>query len=379
MYRFTSLPQCVCALILIIAISPQIHAATTSRHVFYFTSNSTITTYNVDPTTGTPSQVGSPITIANAKWIGNISTTPNGHFIYVLWPDANYNYWISVYATNSYGVPRSTPAQKLSAPSWQMMIHNSGKYAYVMQTNSGSNGYSETLYLYHIDPTTGVLTQDPKIQATYGPDNFYTESLVSFNKAGTRLYDLWSSSFDGENNYSYSAHTINTTTGQLSPDVGTIFTASNYAGVDQQYFTSKYILNLHNDGGYSQLNVYANVKNPQQPLFTCTQAMLNACGAAYNYWLSVDESYVFLPETSDIAIGRIDGSTNQIVETGTIPTGGNVYLFPFNRDNRLIYADMGNGEIQVYVFDSTNGTATSGGAITFNPATFYSLFPAIRQ
>jgi hypothetical protein len=363
---------------LMLAIAPNAHAAT--RHVFYFTSNSTITTYNVDPTTGTPSQVGSLITIAGAQWIANIVPTPNDHFIYVFWPNANNNYSVSVYATNSYGVPQTSPVQTLSAQGWQMMIHNSGKYAYVLKTVSGSNGYSSTLYLYHIDPTTGVLTKDPTTQAKYGPDYYYTESLVSFNKGGTRLYDLWSVGFDGENNYYYSYHPINGTTGQLSPDVGTIFSASNYAGVDEQYFTSNYILNLDNQGGGSSvLNVYSNVKNPKQPLFTCTQSMLNACGTAQYYYLSVDEQYVFLPETSDIAIGRIDGTNKVITETGTIPTGGYVYLFPFGRDNQLIYGDVGNGAIQVYVFDSVNGTVASGGSITFNPATFYSLYSAIRQ
>ena len=381
MHRFTALLQYFCVLSLILAVSPDVHAATTTRHVFYFTSNGTITTYNVNPTTGVPKQVGTPLTISGAPYIGSIVPAPNDHFIYVSWPDANNNPWLSVYATNSSGVPQGAPVQTLSTANWgQLMIHPSGAFAYVMQTTSGQNGYSEALYLYHIDQTTGTLTQDPKIQATYGPDYFYLESLVSFNKAGTRLYDLWSVNFDGENNYYYSAHPINTTSGQLGPDVGTIFTASNYTGVDQQYFTTKYILNLDNqNSGSSVLNVYPNVKNPQQPLFQCTQSMLNACGVAYNYWLSVNEQYVFLPESSDIAIGRIDGTNKQIVETGTIPTGGYVYLYPFGPDNRLIYGDVGGGVIQVYVFDSVSGTTMSGGSITFDPTKFYSLFPAIRQ
>ena len=379
MHRFTAWFQCVCALLFLLAISSEVAGAQTALHVFYFTSNSTITTYNVDPT-GVPTQVGSPLTIAGAQWIGNIWPSPNDHFIYVLWPDANYKYSLSVYDTDASGVPQSTPVQTFAAPSWQMLIHNSGKYAYVIKTHSGSNGYSENLYLYHINQTTGALTQDPKIQATYGPDYYYLESLVSINKAGTRLYDLWSVSFDGENNYYYSYHPINTTTGQLSPDVGTIFTASNYTGLDEQYFTTNYILNLDNqNSGPSVLNVYPNVKNPQQPLFTCTQSMLNACGTAYNYWLSVDEQYVFLPETGDIAIGRIEGSTNQIVETGTIPAPNYVYLFPFGPDNRLIYADEGGGLIQIYLFNSVQGTVTNGGTITFNPAESYSLYPAIRR
>jgi hypothetical protein len=360
-------------------MSAESHAATTQHHVFYLASGSTITTYNVDPVTGIATQAGTPLTIPGAPYIWNIVPASTDHFIYVLWPNAKYNYSLSVFATDASGVPQSKPVQTLSAQGWQMMIHKSGKYAYVLQTTSGQSGYSSTLYLYHVNQTTGVLTQDPTIQATYGPDYYYLESLVSFNKAGTRLYDLWSVQFDGENNYYYSYHPVDTTTGQLSPDVGTIFTASNYTGFDGQYFTTKYILNVHNDnnGQPSVLNVYPNVSNPTQPLFVCTQSMLNACGTAFNYWVSVDEQYVFLPETSDVAIGRIEGANKQIAETGSIPGAPYLYLSP---DDQLIYAvDGTNGVVQVYLFNASSGTVTAGGTVTFNPANGYGLFTAVRQ
>jgi len=173
---------------------------------------------------------------------------------------------------------------------------------------------------------------------------------------------------------------VNTTTGQLSPDIGTIFAPSNFDGLDQQYFTEKYILNLHNDGAGqpSVLNVYPAVKNPQQALFVCTQSMLNACGVAYNFWISIDQNYVFLPENpTDIVIGGIDGTHNQIVQTGLIP--GSVYLY-FSPEDRGIYAvDSASGVIQVYLFNPGNGTITAGGSTTFNPANGYGLFPALRQ
>ncbi len=376
MPRFRVLLQAVFVLLSIIAISLPIHAST-PHHVFYLASGSSITTYNVDPATGVPTQVGTPLTISGAQFT-EIIPSPNDHFIYVLWPDAKSNFWLSVYDTNIYGVPRSTPVQTLAAQGWQVMIHPNGKYAYILQTVSGQQGYSSTLYLYYVDPTTGVLTQNPNIQATYGPDYFYMESLVSFNKAGTRLYDLWSVSFDGENNYYYSYHPVDTATGQLSPDVGTIFTASNYTGLDEQYFTSNLILNLDNqNNGGSVLNVYRNVKNPQHPYFVCDQAMLNACSTAYNYWVSIDGQYVFLPDTSDVVIGHIDLTNKKITETGTIPGKPFLYLSP---DDQLIYAVDGSTNVmQAYLFDASNGTVTAGGSTTFSDTNGYGLFTAVRR
>ncbi len=378
MYRFSAFAQACCFVLSIFATSSLLHA---QHHVFYLSAGSSITTYNVDPTTGTPTQVGT-LTISGAQFISNIVPAPNDHFIYVYWTNANSKNTLSVYDTNTSGVPQSTPVQTLSASGLgPLFIHKSGKYAYVIHTTSGQNGYSETLYLYHVNQTTGVLTRDSKIQATYGPDYYYQESLVSFNKAGTRLYDVWSVSFDHENNYYYSYHPIAETTGQLSPDVGTYFYASNYDGLDEQYFTTHYILNLHGDGGYTntQLNVFPNKKNPQQPTFTCTVSMLDACGNYYRYWISADEQYVLIGDnnTNETVIGRIEGSSKQIAQTGSISGLPTLYISP---DNQLIYAaDSFGSSVQVYVFNAANGTATSGGSVTFNSSNGYGIFPALRQ
>lgn len=379
MCRFRAISQVFCALLLMIAVAPAIHAA--QAHVFYLATGSSITTYNVDPSTGVPSQVGTPLTISGAPFIGNIVLSPNDRFLYVFWPNANSKYFLSVYDTDAFGVPQSRPVQTLFAPNWQLVIHKSGKFAYVLKTVSGQKGYSSKLYLYHINQTTGVLTQDPTVQARYGPNYFYEESLIGFNNAGTRLYDLWSVQFDGENNYFYSFHPVNETTGQLSPDVGTIFAPSNFTGLDETYFTTGLILDLHNDndGQPSVLNVYHNVKSPKQPLFQCTQSMLNACGNAFNYWLSVDEQYVFLRDmnANDVVIGRIEASNKTIAQTGSISGGPALYFSP---EDKLIYGvDDSTNVIQVYLFNSTSGTATAGGSTAFTSSNGYGLFPAVRQ
>jgi len=371
--------QGACLLLTVLGLVPSTFAAQPSVHLFYLSIANTITTYNINPTTLVPTPVGSPLTIGSASLVEQITPSPNDRFIYVQWLDSSYNVSLSVYATDSSGVPQSAPVQTLPAAGWQFMMHPSGKFAYVLQTTSGQEGYSSTLYLYHVDPNTGALTQDPKIQATYGPDYFYEETLVSFNKAGTRLYDDWSVSFDHENNYNYSLHLVNTTTGQLSPDVGTIFAPSNFDGLDEQYFTEKLILNLHNDGdgAASVLNVYPLIKNPQQPLFVCTQSMLNACGTAMRFWISVDQQYVFLPETADTVIGHIDTTNKQIVQTGLIPSTPFLYFSP---EDRLIYAvDSSYSVLQVYLFNPSSGTVSAGGSTSFNGSNGYGVFPAIRQ
>ncbi len=376
MPRRCAILQGLCLVLTLAGLAPNTFAQA-ARHVFYLATGNTITTYAVSPANLVPTQVGTPLTISSASFIGPITPAPNDHFIYVQWPDANGNFSLSVYDTDASGVPQSTPVQTLPASGWQFLIHPSDQYAYVMQTTSGQQGYSETLYLYDVDQTTGALTQNPNIQGTYGPDFYYTESLVSFNKAGTRLFDDWSVSFDHENNYNYSARSVNTSTGQLGPDVGTIFAPSNFDGVDETYFTQNLILDLHNDGGGppSVLNVYPLQKNPQ-PLFSCTQSMLNACGAAFHYWISVDQKYVFLPESSDTVIGQIDVASKQIVQTDSIPANPTLYFSP---EDRLIYGVTGQGVVQVYQFNPANGTVVPGGSTTFNSPEGYELFPAVRQ
>lgn len=374
MYRYPTLVHISCLALSVFATASSLHA---EHNVFYLTTGSTITTYNVDATTGIPTQAGTPVTIAGAQFISNVIPTPNDHVIYVFWSNTSNSYSLWVYDTNGSGVPASTPVQKLSAQGWSMIIHPNGKFAYVMKTTSGSQGYSETLYLYDINQQTGALSNGT-VQAKYGPDYYYEESLVSFNKSGTRLYDLWGVSFDHENNYYYSYHPVNTSTGQLSADVGTYFAASNYDGLDEQYLTPSYILNLHGDGGYAttELNVFQNIMNPQKPLFTCTQSMLDACAYSYRYWTSADQQYVFLPDsnTNETVIGKIEGSSKKIVETGFITGLPFLYVAP---QNQLIYGVNSSGNsVQVYLFDASSGTATSGGSVTFSSSNGYGLFPA---
>ena len=374
MYRFF-----VCCLVSsIFATSSLLHA---QHHVFYLVTGPTLTTYNVDPVTGIPTQVGTPLTISGAQFISTLVPSPNDHFIYVYWSDASFKYTLSVYDTGSNGLPQSPPVQTLSATGLgPLLIHKSGKYAYVIKTVSGQSGYTETLYLYHINQATGALKRDPTLQATYGPNLQYQESLVSFNQPGTRLYDLWSVIFDGEKNYFYSYHPINETTGQLGSDVGTYFEASNFNGLDQQYFTTNYILNLH--GGPAiplRLNVFLNKKNPRPPAFTCTQSMLDACGNAFSFWISTDEHYVFLPDsaTNETVIGYVDGSAKQISQTGSISGLPFLYISP---DNQLLCGvDNSGNVVQVYTFNASSGTATPGGSVSFNSSNGYGLFPALRQ
>jgi hypothetical protein len=377
MRRYSVLLQVFCVLMLVFTVSSESHAQT-QHTVFYLTTDATITTYSVDGS-GVPTQVGTPLTVPYPH-IDDVVPGPNDRFLYVHWSDRANNY-LWVYATDASGVPQSTPVQMLTfVPGLKLMVHKSGKYAYMLQITIDSQyQYSSTLYLYHVDPKTGTLTQDPQIQATYGPDPYYWESLVSFNKAGTRLYDLWSSSFRSTNNF-FSYHPVNQSTGQLGSDVGTIFSTSNYGGFDETFFTTHLILNMHQDnfGNPWVLNVFQNVNNPKQPLFVCTQAMLNACGTAtFQFWVSIDEHYVFLQDTSDTVIGHIDTPNQQIVPTGSIPGKPLLYFSP---EDRFIYAvDKSSNVIQVYSFNPDDGTATALGSTTFSYKYGYGLYPALRQ
>jgi hypothetical protein len=355
--------------------------------VLYVSTTHAVTTYTVDPVSGLPSEVGNPLTTPNKQFLQAVIPAPDDRFIYVISSDAEFglsHYFINVYATDGSGVPQEPPVQTIAVKLWgflRFLIHPSGKYAYALETYTTGQEYASTLYLYHIDTATGMLTQDPKVQATYGPDYAYLELLVGFNGTGTRLYDDWNGYFGhGESRDNYSYHRISGDTGALSADVG-FFGTANYDTSSFTVFTDKLILVAVTNAVYeTELYVYKNVKYPQEPLFTCTQAMLHACYTAEEFWVSPDQQYVFLPEWQgtftggQTVVARIDVAGRQLVKMWVVP--GIRWLY-FSPDDKLIYGAGWDQPIQVYRFNSNNGAVEPGGSIT--AVTPYSVWPAVRQ
>jgi hypothetical protein len=349
--------------------------------VFYLTQAGTITTYDVDPSSGTATQVGNPLILPGGLFIGPITPSPRGEFLYILWTDTAFTPHFSVYATDATGVPGPSPVQTMVVNNWQFLLHPSGKFAYVLRTFSNSSGTSSALELYQVDPSTGKLAASPQALHRFGPDYFYVESLYGFSKDGTRLYDTWSVSFDSENNATYSYQLIDQQTGTLSHNTK-LFYASNFNGIDVVKITSRTILDLHDDSSIPQfevLNVYPNVPNATTPKFVCDGKMLDACQNSFNLFVDPAERYLFLPDysTQQLVVAKVDTTTNQLVQTDSI--AGNPSMI-FSPDDLLAYAlgyNNGNPVLDIYKFDANSGVLTLGQELS--PSAQYWLYTAERK
>ena len=162
-----------------LAILPAHAAPALAVQVVYLENNNVITTYDVNPTTGKMTPVGHPLTIEAAQYLGPISSLPNGHFIYILWQDANRENHVSVYATNSWGVPNRSPLQTIgSTRLGRFEVDPDGKFAYALMGWIDAKGeLNSNIRLFTIDSGSGKLTESKQIQAHYGPTT--TTALTS--------------------------------------------------------------------------------------------------------------------------------------------------------------------------------------------------------
>jgi hypothetical protein len=367
------------------------HAQTsTPVDVLYLQQNATILTYDVNPQTAEATEVGQPLVIDTPYANLAIVPAPNDHSLNILWMDASNKQRLWVYDTETSGAPQAQPLQKLSVTSVSQFLANpNGKFDYVLGRWQNSSGeYLENIRLFIVDPITGKLTESPQVQASFGPNYYFTAALFGFNSSGSELYDTWNVNFDAEAASTYDSRTVNSETGTLGTNVE-IFYWSDFVSSDQVLLTNNLIIDLSipSENVVPQsINIYPLVKNSTTPEIVCNTAMLAACGSAQRMALDPSGKYLFLNPnypllTSDNVthIAKIDLASKQIVDTGhSIP--GSPQIF-FSGDGRLVYAVNlvyeGTGTIQIYKFDKTDGVVTPGEQIS-QPA-LINVSPAERR
>ncbi len=303
--------------------------------------------------------------------------SPDDHFLYVLWSDAQGQEHLSVFETDSSGVPHLPAAQTLDVSSlYQFNIHRSRRFAYMMEVTNSNGLYTSKIRLFHVNSATGVLSEDPQIQGIYGPDNFWPASLYGLSADGSKLY----LSLYGTQGAVYRERPVNLHTGRLGSDVG-LYAPGRHWG--EPVIGNKLMIDDYRPSSSSgYLNVFPNVPSPRRPVIHCTSAMLSVCETATNVQLDPSGHYLFLtdPKTQLVHVSGINVAAHRVADTGgSIPFTAETPGFSFSPDGTLVYAILASDDsVHVYRFDPGSGALTAGGSPLPLPASG-GICPAMRR
>jgi hypothetical protein len=398
MSRHSSLPAITLAVSLLVPatiFAQSANRTTSAIDVLYLVTNSTIQTYNVDPSYGDATLYGTLTVPGPSNSYPVFVPGANDHFIYVWCTCGTEGADLQVYATDSNGAPQAPPVQtvKFKAAFRNFVIDRNGTLAYATEPLQNSSQQPEFgIRAFVINPATGILTPSPTLSASEyppsdgicGPNNPFGPpyfSLAGFNFSGTGLIDNWNCS--GEDNWVdyYYTRTVNQQTGALGPDVPTVGTSGSEDEYSTVTFTPKSILSFGGEefnGGTSGLSVYW----PNAMLdFSCDGTTFDACN--YSGGITADRTgnfVFFYTDTGATEVARLNMAKKTLEAVG-IPLADTINTFSL--DDKLIYGwrtSPGNGEyvIPVYVFDPSTGLVTDNGTAITMPNVLTTLIPALR-
>lgn len=388
----------ICALslgLLIATASAQTAAvkASSSVEVAYLLVGSTLYTYDVDRTTGNPTEEGSGVALSS---VSNTVILPsaNDHFIYVTGDDSSNVEWLWVYATDSTGVPQLPAVQALNLTdggftTYDFVISSDGKLGYAAESMYNAQFFTlAKIAEFTIDPTTGVVTKSAKA-ATYKQNGPCLLSASAFfyvyglNPTGNVLYDDWDCDYPFANlSANYYERPVNPATGALGQEKQIFSWADGNEGQDVVNITPSSIVyfSIPNNTSYgtSSVNVYSLSGAAE---FSCNAAMLEACG--YGIWNYVDPTGRFdlIEVAPDVAeITKIETVAKKLVDTRNYVQGA---FLGFSPDDALIYTQQENQTnpwlYPIYVFDPNTGAVTYTGGEIFDNVGGGTLIPALLQ
>ncbi len=352
---------------------------------------STLQTYNVNPQTGYATQEGEGITLENTTGGAIVVPSPNDHFLYVTGYNGDEYLW--VYATDANGVPEVPPIQtvKLDNDS-ALSINPDGTLAYIGHATQNSHGEMvDSIYVFEINSTTGMVKEPGTLVATYPPNGpcgsgaeYPGVYLAGFNTNGSQIYDVWSCPYYDTESATYYSRPVNQQTGALGPETEILEWSNTNEGADLVNITpsAALVFNIPNDynRGINSLSVYP-LSGGNSPLFTCSAAMLEACGYAASETADRSGKYVFFQISKNrTEITKLELAEKEIVDTGNYIDG---FVMGFSPDDVLVYAqDEASSNpwvFPIYVFDpATGGVSYTGGEISLQ-SPVDQLIPALRQ
>jgi hypothetical protein len=334
-----------------------------SLQILYVIANGAVSTYAVDESALTFTSMGQPVNLIPRGSLVQFVPAPNDDFVYVLWSDAGNRQHLSVYATDTSGIPQTPAAQTLDAPSlYQFNIHPSARFVYMMQVDTSGTEYTSTVRLFYANSTDGKLREDPQLQGSYGPYNIWPAFLYGFSSDGTKIY----LSRQNSQGPFYEQRELNTESGSLGPDVLLYQPPGGQLTSDTLVIGTELMVDEHRTpmvSGY--LDILPLVPRPRHHLFRCTASMLAACATATNVQIAPVGKYLFLtdPPTRQVHIARIHLDAKQVEDTGnSFPMTAETPGFAFSPDSTLVYAVLaGDSSVHVYSFDPASGQLTNGG------------------
>lgn len=354
-------------------------AAASSVEVLYVatpqTSNASLVTYNVNPTTAVATQAGNAVTVGAT----NIDPVTVGslHVIYV-W-DAN-DVWLFV--TNAQGVPQNQPAQHLSFnfphPVTTFLADPDGKFAYagIIWVDSKNFNNHAAVVLFTIDQATGKLTNTRTTVATYGPDPYTGLTGFLFGLSGKRLYASYFDNGPFTCIPGYDYYTVNQQTGHLGPLTGLLSANGSCSGATLIALTDQ--LTAYSTSCCGQGSGYLNVsRTGTQQAINCNSQNPTFCGDEVGgVNLDPASQNVFFGDfdTGLTDVGHLDFVTSQIIATGST-IAGTPPLY-FSPDSRLVYASNAS-DIGIYALQSSTGklgsntTLPNSGNVTVATATLH--------
>lgn len=283
------------AIFSLFAVTNNVFAQTTTTstrvQVVYVIEGNRLVTYNVDPQTLQPKQVGSLTLIGSPEYYA-LFTSPNDRFVYVVGFNTNSTKYLDVYRTNASGAPQGPPSQKLSVNYFQGIQFDS-KTDFAYAVFAFPDGIYNTAYhfrRYLVNSTTGALSS-PVSEVTYvgssGAEGTTAcgAGVYGFNAAGTTLYEVVGCSGHDGGYSTYYERTVNTTTGALGPAVqiyswsyGTEGRSESIQFVGSHMFDFVTPDNWQTD--VNTLNIYPLVPNTSKPQIQCGYNARGLCGGA---------------------------------------------------------------------------------------------------
>ena len=347
--------------------------------LLYVIGNGVVSTYDVDMNTLALTSVGQPVTLIATGSLVQFVPAPHDDFLYVLWFDTNSQQHLSVYATDTSGVPQTPAVQTLDAPALnQFNIHRSARFVYMMQVSDVGAEYISIVRLFYVNSADGTLHEDPKLQGSYGPYDILPASLYGLSADGTKIY-LSRQTSQGP---FYEQRSLNTESGTVGPDVVLYQPAVGWINSDMLVIGTQVMVDEHRaSGATGYIDVFPLVPRPRRHLFRCTASMLTACATATNVQIDPAGKHLFLtdPRSQRVHVARMRLDEKKVEDTrNSIPMTAETPGFAFSPDGTLVYAVLASdSSVHVYSFNPASGQLR-GGEAPLPIGSSYGFCPAFR-
>lgn len=339
-----------------------IQSAPIGGNVLYVISNNVVTTYSVDPNSLEVVPVEQPATLVTTGTLLQFDPSPDDRFVYTVWADGQTVQHLSVFSTDSAGVPQTPAIQVLNATALsQFNLHPSGRFAYMLEVTNSAGLYQADIRLFHAQPTEGTLNEDPRVQGTYGPSyNHWPASLYGFSADGSKLYDT-SPITTGS---IYRERSINLNTGVLGDDTE-LLTSESHADVAirKQVIVEQYVSDSNPTQNY--VNVFWNKPHTGRAVIDCSAVMIGLCATASSVQFDPSGDYLFFADkpSQRVHVTSINLTRKRITDTGSsIPMTAHVPGVVFSPDGRIVYAQLAaDNSLHFYHFERGSGALIEGG------------------